>query len=300
MLRNPSTLPKTSRLAVAVVVGIAALAMVPLQLIARAPAAGPLILQAVPQQPAPIEHSIAAVDVPAPPVAAAEPRFAGQAGDPQHERDLTYVLFLEDGQRNVMMSGSTGDVDHARRLRRNSERLLWFRHGGKEYVVRDAALLQQVEEIWLPVNELGRQLGQLGSRQGELGSKQGELGAKQGEVGAKQGILGAKQGKLGARQGVLGSRQASRLSEAERSKIDAEMRAIDEQMRELGRQMDALDTKMKEFDRPMRELGDRMDVLGNEMDILGRRMDEASAKAESAMRALLERTVGIGVAQEVK
>ena len=100
--------------------------------------------------------------------------------------------------------------------------------------------------------------------------------------------------------GELGARQASRLTEAERSKIDAEMRALDEQVRELGRQMDALGAKMDEFDRPMRELGDQMDVLGKEMDVLGRKMEEASAKAGPAMRALLERAVGSGVALEVK
>ena len=102
------------------------------------------------------------------------------------------------------------DIERARRARIGNERMLWFRHAGQEYVVRDRAILDEVVAIWEPVNMLGDEQGKLGGRQGELGAKQGELGARQGELGAQQGNLGARQGALGARQGAMASRDYER------------------------------------------------------------------------------------------
>jgi hypothetical protein len=242
---------------------------------------------------------------PVPAASLARDRAAGPAqseaqGKPGTARDLQYVYFHED-DKSTTMSGSTKDIERARQFRKSGERMLWFRDGGKEYVVRDAALLGQVEKIWRPVSELGAQEGKLGAKEGELGAKQGDLGRKQGEIGAQQGAIGARQGSLGARQGVIAGREVGQeLTAAQRADIEQERQKIDQEMRELDAQMKQLDAKMKEIDQPMRELGNQMKVLGSEMEVLGRKMQEASDKAEVEMQALLDRAVSSGLAQLVK
>src|SRR5262249_10952371 len=58
-----------------------------------------------------------------------------------------YVLFLAG--KDTVMSGSTSDIDKARKLRKSdNEEMLWFEHGGKEYVIRDAAILQQIKALF--------------------------------------------------------------------------------------------------------------------------------------------------------
>ncbi len=263
-------------------------------LIVRLAAAGALATAVVALAPLKFVARPAAVMVPGAGPVAAEVQSKSRDKDD----DLQFVFF-RDGD-SVTMSGSTRDIERARRVRQSGEQLLWFRHAGREYVLRDPALLAQIQDIWEPVSRLGDEQGRVGTKQGELGTRQGEIGQKQGELGTEQGVLGARQGTLAARQGLLSAREARRLTEAERGEIDRERQAIEKEMRELDREMRTLGDKMRALDGPMRDLGDEMDILGSEMDVLGRKMDEASNKAKSDMRALIEKSVASGAAQLVR
>jgi bla regulator protein blaR1 len=218
--------------------------------------------------------------------AAAHPR---NGGDPdaahQHEPELNYIYF-RDGE-HVSMSAATRDIERARRHRQGNERLLWFRDGGHEFVLRDAALLKQFDVVWKPVEELGE-------AQGKLGGQQGELGRQMGELGAQQGLLGTRQGTLSVRQATLSIREGSEnLTDDDRAQLAR-------QRRELKNQMRALEKQMRALERPMKELGERMNALGREMDALGRKMDAASRKAETELRGMLRRAVTSGTAKPVK
>ncbi len=302
MLRLPQALSSRTRLVAAGAIAAAALALLPVQLVARpAPAPAPSIEVGRPVGLPPATLAPPGATTEAPTDRASSPQRANPAqAKPAPERDLRYVFFTGRDE-STMMSGSSQDIEHARQFRKAGESLLWFRLNGREYVVRDAAVLRQFEDIWRPVGEIGNEEGKLGARQGALVAKQGEIGRKQGEIGAEQGKLGARQGEIGARQGELASRQASQnLSAAEKADIEKQFQQIDQQMRELDVQMKQLDEKMRAFDQPMRDLGDQMKALGKEMEVLGRKMEEASAKAEAATKSLLERTIASGAAQPVK
>jgi beta-lactamase regulating signal transducer with metallopeptidase domain len=276
MLRDPSTRSIGSRALAAAVVALAAIVLVGVQLAAR------------PQAPVgPAENT---------------PLSAGIDSEslPQKQRqDLNYVMFLDD--HHTSMSGSLSDVDRARRFRRPNEQLLWFRHRGREFVVRDPALLAQVVDLWKPVNVIGEQQGRLGEQQGVLGEQQGKLGERQGKLGAEQGELGERQGRLGDRQAQLDEREERRArSAAESEALENERRQIAAEMRQLDDLMRVLDLKMLELDKPMRELDDEMRVLDREMEDLDREMRQEVEKAEREMLAILERAISTGKAEEVK
>ena len=122
---------------------------------------------------------------------------AAETEEPRAQEELPFVFFRDD--RSTTMSGSSGDVERARRHRRANERLLWFRYGGQEYVVRDAGVLRQVEELWDAVSRIGEEQGRIGQRQGAIGEEQGRIGVQQGEIGARQARIGARQAAVGAR-----------------------------------------------------------------------------------------------------
>lgn len=273
MLRHSSGRPVFARLLAAGALSLCVAAMVPIRLTARP--------TSPPGPASPLE------DTPA--VEFEQPR----------DRTLNFVLFVDENK--TTMSGSTADIGRARKHRRGGERLLWFRNDGREFVVRDQQIVDQVLNIWMPVNELGNEQGRLGGAQGELGAQQGALGAKQGELGAEQGRLGARQGALGARQGMLAAQHADiERNEARRRTFEKEQRDIESEMEALNREMKLLDAKMDELNEPMRELDEQMETLGKEMEVLGGKMEEASRKAEGEMHALLERLASSGTAQEVK
>jgi beta-lactamase regulating signal transducer with metallopeptidase domain len=204
---------------------------------------------------------------PAPPVPPVPPKSSGfsyRTGD--HDGD-SWVLLYGDNS----FSASTDDLRQAKRLRSSSkEDILWFRHNGKAYVVRDAATLKQAKEILRP---------------------QMELGAKQGELGGRQGELGGRQGALGARQGALGAEMAA---------VAADRRGSDADDRDLDRRMEELSRKQEELGRQQAELGRQQAALGREQAELGRQQEALSRKVEKDFRALMDRAIQSGVAQAVR
>jgi beta-lactamase regulating signal transducer with metallopeptidase domain len=227
---------------------------------------------------------------PAPPVPAKHGR--GHSSSLWYNTDGENSWVYLSGE-NTSMSGSSSDLEEVKRLRgRDQGDLLWFKRDGKAYVVRDAATLQRVKEIWRPVGELGAQQGKLGAQQGKLGAEQGKLGAQQGGLGAQQGKLGAQQGVLGARQGALAARQA-RSGERDEASLEKESAAIDRDMEELSRQQEDLGRKQE-------ALGRQQEVLGRQQEALGRKQEEASRKAETELRQLMDEAVRSGSAQPVR
>jgi beta-lactamase regulating signal transducer with metallopeptidase domain len=215
-----------------------------------------------------------------PPAPPAPPRPPKPPVPPRHSESWyqhgdngdSYVLLYGD-DNSATMSGSTDDLKRVKRMRTNShEDFLWFRHDGKEYVVRDAALLKQVKD--------------LSKAQGELGGRQGELGGRQGALGAKQGSLGARQGALGAEQGALAADRARRGG-------DADDRDLEKREREL-------DRKQEELSKQQEELGRQQEVLGKQQEELGRQQEGLGRKAEREMKTLIERAIQSGAAQEVR
>jgi beta-lactamase regulating signal transducer with metallopeptidase domain len=293
MLNQPLRPSSTARIAGAAILAVALVAVAPLKLVARPSAEAAVASVSFPKTAA-ADSMLAPASAPAPAAPGVQSSQRKSDGAPH----LTFVFFLDDDQSTS--SGSTADVERARRFRSGGGQLLWFRQDGREYIVRDPAVLREVQDIWRPVSELGAEQGKIGAQQGALGARQGDIGAKQGALGAEQGRLGARQGALGARQGMLAAREAVGLTNAQEAQIDREHEAIDKEMRDLDQQMRALTDKMRELDKPMRNLGDEMEVLGREMAVLGGKMDEASREANAAMRALMERAITTGAAQAVK
>jgi len=128
----------------------------------------------------------------------------------------SYVLFAP-GSESISMNGSMDDVSRARALRQGSEALLYVRHGGSAYVIRDPATLKQAEAIFEPQRALGARQAKLGEQQAELGAQQAKLGAEQARIGARQAAatprqaeeLARQQNELGRRQGLLGEQQGA-------------------------------------------------------------------------------------------
>src|SRR6202521_1500472 len=282
--------------------------------VASAPPAPP------PPPPPPSPHAAPAPAAPpAPPVPAsppsppAPPAPPAPPDPPATYRSGSYSLHRWDDRRNgepyvflrgdshVTMNGDTASIDRARKLQREAGGgdLLWMRHGGKEYVIRDAATLEEVREIFRPQEELGARQGKLGAEQGELGGKQGELGGRQGELGARQAKLGAEEGRLAAEQAKLAAEEAaggdsgSAARERRRDELAKEQEKPAAQMGELGEQK-------RERGRQQRELGEPQRRLGDQQRELGRQQERAAREAERRLHALLDRAIAGGIAQEVR
>lgn len=216
-------------------------------------------------------HAVAEAPRAAPPPPAAQPV----------EADLNYIYFRDD--HSTTMSGSTRDLERARRWKRPGEPVLWFRDAGREYLVRDAATMKQVEALW-------REPTELGEAQGKLGAQMGELGSQLGERGAAHGLIGARIGTLAVRQAALDLRASNEaLSAVDRAELAR-------QRRELHKQQRALERKLQDAVTPSPDVTSKMEALGRDMEVLGKKQEAASRKATTEMRALIRRAIASGVA----
>jgi bla regulator protein BlaR1 len=226
------------------------------------------------------------------------PAVDGAATPPAADDDLRYVFFVSANQ--TTMSGKAGDMEKARRHRTDKDPLLWFVTDGREYIVRDQAVLAEVQQAWLPVTAVGAEQSIVGSRQAAVGSRQAEIGSRQAVIGAEQAVIGARQAAIGARQAVISAQETKAVSDAERAALERDRKALEEDMRALDAEMRKVDEKMRGLDGPMRDLDDDMRVLDREMRALDARMREAEKKAGAAMRAVVERAIASGAAQRVQ
>ena len=167
---------------------------------------------------------------------------------------FSYVLF-SSGDSSSTINGSSGDYQRAKALRTAGQPLLYFRHDGAAYVIRDPALLRRAQEMFEP---------------------QRVLGQRQSALGRQQSALGRQQGALGREQGRLGSMMAN---------------STPRQMHELGRQMRELGERQKELGQRQAALGQQQGALGREQGRLGRiaNANLRSLVSEALQRGLAQR-----------
>jgi beta-lactamase regulating signal transducer with metallopeptidase domain len=171
----------------------------------------------------------------------------------------SYVIVSGD---SATMSGSTDELRSARGFRyRVGEEYVWFRQGGKSYIVRDPDTVKAAIKLFQPQHDLGRQQGELGEQQGKLGELQSKLGERQSsirttlpdltrdierlkqkmrnagtseELGELQAMLGEIQAKIGEQQSKIGEQQA-KIGE-EQAKLGEEQAKLGERQAALGEQ----------------------------------------------------------------
>ena len=218
---------------------------------------------------APAVPRIAVPPVPAPPPAPRPMRGTWSIGG---ERDGdAYVLIHGD---EVTMAGHSDDIRVARTLQQGKAPVLWVREDGKQYIVRDAGIMQRVKAAHAPVEALGAQQGRLGEQQGALGERQGGLGAKQGELGQQMAAIATERASAALR--------GSRASDAE-----------------TDRRLDALAAQQDALARQQEVLARQQEPLARQQEALARQQVAATEKMQRDVARLIDDAIRSGKAQQL-
>ncbi|MDQ7757837.1 M56 family metallopeptidase [Xanthomonas sontii] len=221
-----------------------------------------------PAPPAPPARPAMAVPaVPAPPPAIGS-RISTRAMQKTHNGKIEQSYVRVKGNHSTM-SGSSDELASMKRETQGDG--LWFRRGGKRYVVHDPALLARFDALFEPIGKLGAQQGELGKRQGALGREQGELGREQGKLAQE-----------------AAARALARIDmDAVAAKAQANAQAA------LAQRQDALSAKM-------RALGEQQAALGRQQGELGARQGELSAQIDREVDRLFDAAIAAGSAQRLE
>ncbi|ELQ07648.1 M56 family metallopeptidase [Xanthomonas translucens] len=283
-----------SRLGAALITAAIALAgAMPLRLVAKpapanaaavaAPAAAPVV-PAVPAPTVPILASVLAQPAPAVPAAAAPPAAPAapvappQADAPlltqgrislsQHDDQDAYVLVQDE---HNLMDASLDDLRDARRLAGDDGEILWFRHDGHRYVVRDPAALARFQALHAQTLDLADAQAELGDQQGDLGERQGDLGERMAELSAQMAESAARQAEA-----------ALATSQAQIDRVAAQ-RATEQMHRQ-------------ELVKKIQDLARQQAQLGLQQSQLGKQQADASLRARQQAEQLIRQAIAQGLA----
>jgi bla regulator protein blaR1 len=190
------------------------------------------------------------------------------------------------GNAASFVSASDEDVARAERALRGQHGL-WFERGGRAYLVRDAATLDQVQTLFRPQMEHASRLEQPSPPQADLKERETELMQQDAELRQRETELAAQRSAVVAEQDrrVRQARPADELT--------SQLQELNRQQDEIIRQRDDIRKREDELSEERAKLWQAEDAMSEE----GRRM---AREAERQLRALMERAVASGAAQEVE
>jgi beta-lactamase regulating signal transducer with metallopeptidase domain/predicted nucleic acid-binding Zn-ribbon protein len=247
---------------------------------------------------------------------------AAQAASPKsdvhitlrEERGDAYAL-VGEGEDGFKMTGNSADWSSIKQLKRSIKgEFLWFRDGGKTWIVQDRDTLAKAHAAYAPLDRLGQQMEIQGKEMEKHGKVMESLGKEMEQAAAGMQVdqprvreLERKMNELGRQMSSLGQRIGSAQSDKERDRLNEQMNKLGRQMNELGEQMRAAHesegqrrarASMDEVGKRMNEAGKPMDELGKKMDVLGKQMDRESKVADKAMRGIIRDAMAKGLAQQ--
>jgi beta-lactamase regulating signal transducer with metallopeptidase domain len=232
----------------------------------------------------------------------------------REERGEAYALVGEGGE-GFNMTGNSADWPSIKQLKRSIKgEFLWFREGGKSWIVQDPDTLAKAHAAWEPVNQLGKQMDAYGKEMDKHGKVMESLGKQMEQAAAgmrpdeaRVHAVERKMNELGRQMSSVGQQIGKAGSDSERDRLTDKMNSLGRQMNDLGEQMRAAHesdgqrrarASMDEVGKRMNDAGKPMDELGKKMDVLGKQMDQESKTADKAMRGLIRDAMAKGLAQQ--
>jgi hypothetical protein len=207
---------------------------------------------------------------------------------------------VTDPSEKVTFSGdwhnSTRDtIDKARKLA--SGKFLWFNRDGKSYFVDDPAIIDRIQAMYKPLDELGRRQEALGKQQEALGHQQEELGRKQEQASIPAPDISKEMAKLNEAVAKLDAKKGSTVSQEELADIEGKIGDIQGRLGELQGEMGA---KQGELGEAQGKLGEEQGKLGEEQGRLGAEQGRIAAEADRKVKSIINESLRNGEARPVE
>jgi chromosome segregation ATPase len=176
----------------------------------------------------------------APTRAAANPPKTSRAS----KADDTYVISRGD---HWVSTNASLEVVRAIQ-RRFSGTLLWIRRGGKEYLIRDRAILDEAQSLFAPLKALEPEQAALQERQAPLQSEEAALDREQEKLERELEKL-----EDDSEVGDEDMNAARRDIQVRQAELESRMRALEDQERELEAVERSLDEREEDLERRAEE-----------------------------------------------
>jgi beta-lactamase regulating signal transducer with metallopeptidase domain len=213
----------------------------------------------------------------------------------------SYAIVRGNGKENLTFSGdwSEGRKEAIAKARTQAggKDFLWFTRDGKSYFVDDPVTIAQIEAMYKPMEELGRQQEELGKKQEVLGKQQEELGKQQEAASVPTPDMSKEIAKIDEAMAKLKASQGKMMTQDQFADLQEK---IGELQGRLGEIQGQIGEKQGEFGARMGELGSKMGELGAQMGELGAQQGKIAQQADQKVRSIIDESLKNGKAKQVQ
>src|SRR4029077_6946162 len=117
--------------------------------------------------------------------------------------------------------GDRPEIDKARPMAHGD--FLWFSRGGKSYFVDDPQTLAQIQAMYKPMEDLGRQQEELGRQQEALGRQQEELGNQQEQASIPTPDIAKEMAELNAAVAKLQAKKGGTVTQEQLADLEGKI-----------------------------------------------------------------------------
>jgi hypothetical protein len=194
------------------------------------------------------------------------------------------------------MQGQHDQIDKARQQAGGRD-FLWFTRDGKSYIVDDPATLAQIQAMYKPMEELGRQQEELGKKQEILGKQQEDIGHRQEKASVPTPDM-SKQ--IAAIEEAMAKLKASQGKNMTQDQFGDLQEKLGDLQGRLGEIQGEIGSRQGEFGERMGELGEKMGALGEQMGELGERQGKIAQDADRKVKSIIDQSLKNGKARPVQ
>lgn len=195
----------------------------------------------------------------------------------------------------VWNGGTREAIEKARKQAHG--KFLWFTHDGKSYMIDDPALMAQVENMYKPMQELGRQQAELGRQQAKLGQQQSEMSKQQRLVSIPTPDLSREIGQVDAAMAKLKSEKEATVSQEELAEIQGKLAELQGRLGEIqGR----IGDRVGLVGEKQGHLGELQGKLGEQQGRLGEQQGRLAREADRKMKSIIDQSLSSGKAKPVE
>jgi hypothetical protein len=208
----------------------------------------------------------------------------------------SYAIVKGDGSMSFNGNIHSSELDKARR-QANGKDFLWFERDGKQYIVDDPSTLAQIEAMYKPMEELGRQQEELGKKQEALGNQQEELGKKQEAASVPTPDMSKEIAQIEESMAKLKAAQGKNMTQDQFGELQEKLGELQSRIGEI---QGEIGEKQGEFGEKMGALGEKMGALGQQMGQLGEQMGKIGEQADRKVKSIIDESLKNGKAHPVQ
>ena len=193
------------------------------------------------------------------------------------------------------IEGRREEIDKARKQAHGD--FLWFTRDGKSYVVDDPTTLAQIEAMYKPMEELGRQQEELGKQQEALGKQQEALGEQQEKASVPTPDMSKEIAEIDEAMARLKANQGKAVNEEQFAELQSKLGDL---QGKLGAIQGEIGAKQGQFGEQMGKLGAMQGELGAKQGRLGAEQGRIGQEADRKIRSIIDESMKNGKAQPVQ